>query len=103
MDRRLTLQELAVTRGASGATVEAFANLGDVWAELVEASGRELRNNGSLHAESSLVFRIHYRADVTAKCRVIYAGGTYELVAPPAEENRRRTLLLACRAVEGSA
>ena len=103
MDRRLTLQELAVTRSATGATVEAFSNLADVWAEKVEDTGREGRSSGALHAMSSIVFRIHYRAGLTSKCRVVYEGATFELTAPPVDEGRRVTLLLGCKAVEGSA
>jgi len=96
---RITIQQATETLSATGAVSLTWATLATVWAERMDLSGREFFQASQVNAEKTVKFRIRYRADLTAKMRVVHEGKTYDLAAALDEKGRKIELLLMCRYV----
>jgi len=82
MRHRITIQQWADDSPAYNAAGEpsgSWATYRTVWAEKVEASGREILQSG-LQGVTDTVFRIWFDADVTYKMRISLDSTTYEIV-----------------------
>lgn len=102
LDRRITIQSLATTRGTSGGVAKTYTDEATIWAEKVETTGREFRAAGSLRAETTIAFRIRYRSSLTEQHR-IYFGGKYYDILQINEEGRQESQLIQARTVEAVA
>lgn len=102
LDRRLTIQARTLTRDAAGGAVPSYADVDTVWAQKVETTGRESRIANQLRADTTIVFRIRYYADLTEQHRLLFEGRYYD-VTQINEENRRETQLVQARTVEAAA
>lgn len=98
MDRRATILSRTLSQNGYGEQIETFAALATVWAQKVELSGQEQVAAQQVSAEVTTIFRIRWRSDVTATCRLLVDGVTYMIVYP-AELGRRERLELTCKAV----
>jgi len=96
LDRRITIQAPTVTKSASGAPVEGWADVATVWAAVNPKSGREYWSAQQRVAELDSVFRIRYRTGVTRQMRIAY-GGEYYDIADVAEVGRREGLDILAR------
>jgi SPP1 family predicted phage head-tail adaptor len=101
-DRRILLQTLTTTRGASGGVVESWSDLDTVWAEKIEKGSTEFRTAGAVHAEATRLFRIRHRSDLTEKDRVSFDDRLHDILGLT-EEGRGEFLLIACKFTEGRA
>ena len=95
LDRRITIQQATVTRGAGGGETRTWANLATVWANVRPMSGREFTAGQQL-GEVTTTFQIRYRSDVVEKMRVSYDSKTYNIRAVLPSEDRKRFITLAC-------
>lgn len=100
LDRRITLQTATQTRGAAGGFTSSWVDTATVWAEYMPQGGREFRAAGALHAETSVLFRIRYRAATTADMRISFGGALYDIISI-AEEGRREALLIQAKTATG--
>lgn len=98
LDRTLTLQRLTRIVSPAGTVSDTWADFGTVRAELVSGAVTEVAAGFGETDNSTLVFRIRYRADLTTENRVIYQGRALDL-AGILELGRRRALELRCEAV----
>jgi SPP1 family predicted phage head-tail adaptor len=90
LSERVTLQAPAETRGAAYSDVKkAWADVATVWAAFEPLSGRELLLAQQVNSEITVRFRLRYRADITAKWRVIYRGRVFQIAAPPIDVGGR--------------
>ena len=88
LGHRITLQEPTETRGAAyGDVQKAWADVATVWAAFEPLSGRELLLAQQVNSEITVRFRIRYRADVTAKWRVLLGARVFQIAAPPIDVN----------------
>lgn len=101
-DRRVTLQSLAVTRGAAGGVVKTYTDLATRWAEKVDTSGREFRTAGSLREETTAAFRIRYLAGLTTQHRLVFETRPHDILEVK-EEGRREFQLIQARYTEAAA
>ena len=98
MDRRATILVRSLSQNGYGEQIETFATVDTVWAQKVELSGQEVLAAQQVSAEVTTIFRIRWRSDVTATCRLLVDGVTY-MIAYIAELGRRERLELTCKAV----
>lgn len=99
LDRRIQIQQAAITRAASGQEIESWSTLATVWAELMQGSGGEdLEESTQRISARKVTWRIRYRSGITPKMRVIWDTHVYE-VLDVAEHERRRWLHLMCEVV----
>ena len=99
--RRVTVQSKSVTANGYNEAIEAWSDLATVWAQAITSGskGREFVAAQKLYAETTIVFRIWYRADVTPLHRVVEAGRVYGILAVEDEGLRHESLLLTCKEV----
>jgi SPP1 family predicted phage head-tail adaptor len=98
MDRRAIILSRTLAPNAYGEQIETFAALDTVWAEKVELSGQEVLLAQQVSAEVMRIFRVRWRSDVTATCRLLVEGVSYGILYI-AELGRRERLELTCKAV----
>jgi SPP1 family predicted phage head-tail adaptor len=80
LDRRITIQALTVSQGATGGVVETWADLATVWAQWLPGAGNEKFVAPAVYAEASGRFRVRYRPGVTARNRVLYNGIEWDII-----------------------
>ena len=99
LDRRVTIQAKSVTANAYNEPIESWSDLATVWAQGITSGskGREFVAAQKLYAETTIVFRIRYRADVTPVHRVVESGHVYGILAVEDEGLQHESLLLTCR------
>lgn len=100
LDRRVTLQARTMTRDETGARIESWETVSEIWAEYVANKGSEGPASDADRWQDSQQFRIRYRAGMTStQYRLIHNGKTYNIIGIT-EEGRKTSLLLDCRALE---
>lgn len=100
LDRRITIQELTVTRGAAGGVVESYATVATIWAQKIEQSASEFRSASAVHTSQIRLFRARYRSDITTKHRVVYGGKNHDILEVT-EEGRSDLMIIVCKYTEG--
>jgi len=106
MDRRVTLQSPTASRGASGQALHGYADVATVWAERMDARGRELFQAGAVGSVAETVWRIRWRQDVInagTAWRLVYGAQVFDIQSI-GEIGRHDMLELRCvRVVEPAA
>jgi SPP1 family predicted phage head-tail adaptor len=98
MDRVAVILSRTLSQNSYGEQIETFTALDTVWAEKIELSGQELLLAQQLSAETTIKYRIRWRPDVPATCRLLVDEVTYG-IQYIAELGRRDRLELTCKAV----
>jgi SPP1 family predicted phage head-tail adaptor len=94
LDRRIELQRRSVAAAdANGSSAVTYATYAEVWAEKVDAGGREFYAGNQTQAELATQFRIRYRADLQPTDRVRYDGKSFN-ISHTKELGRRQELIL---------
>lgn len=95
LDRTAVVESPTATRDAYGATIPGWAEVATVRAAIGPVQGNELRLDGAVSAVQLHMLTLRWRADITAKCRVLIDGRTLN-IRSMAEVGRRRLLKLVC-------
>lgn len=99
LNRRVTIQKLAVGQDAIGQPVTTWTDLATVWASVVYLQGLETIKGDADTSVKKASIRIRRRTDVTAAMRVLLGATVFEIKAAlPDEQDRERTDL-ACEVV----
>jgi SPP1 family predicted phage head-tail adaptor len=98
LDRRVTLQRPAETRGAAGDSLIGYQTVAEVWAGKRDMRGREVLAAGATLAEVETLITIRWRSDIRPAWRVLLDGRAYDIQGM-AEVGRRDGLELRCVAV----
>lgn len=80
LDRTIVIERATVTVGAGGQQVPAWASLGALRAQLVQASTEEFIRGFGTSEETAIVFRTRFVAGITTADRVIHDGATHHIV-----------------------
>lgn len=80
MDKLIGIMRPSPTEGAYGGQNVGYALVETIYAEVLEAGGRQFFEGG-FQGEAFNVFRFYYREDVTMKWAISYKGRTYEIKA----------------------
>lgn len=99
---RITLQEYIATRDSFGAEVEAWVDIGTVWASIEPLSGREFFAAQQVNAEVSTKITLRYRTGIKPEMRVLFAGRVFEIVSVINLEEKNIQLVLMCEEVLSS-
>jgi SPP1 family predicted phage head-tail adaptor len=95
MDRRITFRQSTDTRSDSGATVESFADVATVWAN-VSSSGAGGNERFVMEKETSFnqkFFIIRYRTDLNEKMILLYENIIYDIKSINELEDTRKRFL----------
>lgn len=100
MDRRITIQKRAMTRDATGSTVETWTDESRrIFAEKVKYTGSETVISDADRARDFQQWRIRYRDITPTEHRIVYQGKTYD-ISSVIEEGRRDSLLIDSAATQ---
>jgi SPP1 family predicted phage head-tail adaptor len=101
LDKRITVQAKTVTYNGYNEPVESWAELATVWAEAItkDSKGREFTAAQKLFAETTVVFRVRYRAEFTPLHRVAYNSRVFEILGVVDVDFDHEELRLACKEV----
>lgn len=96
MDRRITFRQSTDTQSDSGATVESFADVATVWANVTATgSGSERFVMEKETAFNQKYFTIRYRTDLNEKMIITYENDIYDIKSiQELEDTRKRFLKL---------
>ena len=101
LDRRMEIQIAADTVDAAGAPVVTYSTLATVWCSRVHMGGREFRAAGAVNAETTDIFIIRYRADVTTKHRLVFEAVNYDILDVGEGQGRRQLTQIQAKARAG--
>jgi SPP1 family predicted phage head-tail adaptor len=93
---RVTLQSLGSTQDGFGQTVETWANVANVWADIQPGRGREFFAAQQTNAELTHEIVIRYRASVAPTWRVLYGTRIFDIQQVQNTGEADRRLLLMC-------
>lgn len=98
LDKRVTIQQCAITKGASSGKVKTWSDVDTVWAALRPLSGNERRitDHGGQAAEASTEFIIRYLDGTDESMRVSYKGKYYNIRHVKNINEGNRWMVLAC-------
>jgi SPP1 family predicted phage head-tail adaptor len=98
LDRSIVIQTRADTRDANGGITTTWSTFATVWARRADQGGREFRSAGILNAEITTLWTIRYIDGLTAKHRITYGSGVWDILSIGELGNRRQYLQLATKA-----
>ncbi len=100
LDRRITLQVSALQKDAAGAPVLTWSDVATVWARYIPVGGREFYSAQAAQqiAGETARFLIRWRADLTARHRIVFDGKTWN-IRNLAELGRREGLELTAEVI----
>lgn len=80
LDRRVTIQRVAVVLDDFGGEIETWTDHATVWAQVLPVSDGERWRAEQVSATVSTRFRIRWGAGVRVTDQIIYEGRTYDIV-----------------------
>lgn len=101
LTRRITIEQLALTKDAQGGMVNSWSSFAAVWAKVMNLPGgarhgdkTPVTSHGGVVPEARTEFTIRYRDDITAQMRVNYNGRLFNIrhINNWNEENRFQIL-----------
>lgn len=96
LDKRITIQSVAVTRNAIGEPIQSWADVATVWAAVEPVQGREFWEQQQVQSEVTTRIRIRYRAGITAAMRVVYGSRLLNIRSVIDPKERHDELQLMC-------
>lgn len=90
-DRRIVLQTASGAQTDTGYEETTYTYLDEVWAQVIEKSGREYFEADKVSTVVVTIFQIVYRSDITYKDRIVYNSLNYDVKAMR-EIGRRKEL-----------
>lgn len=83
LNRRITIQNKAESRSATGDITEVWTDLGTVWAEKRDLRGGETYAAQSLIEMGDVIFVIRYLSGITTESRIVCDGQNYDVTREP--------------------
>lgn len=100
MKRRITLQNLTVTKDTEGIETESWVSLySNINAEIDPLKGKEYFQAATIGEENTVRFKIRYRSGVTSKLRLLYGSRIFNIRSVIDIEERHVELDLMCEEV----
>jgi len=99
LNKRVTLQQLAAGKDASGAPAEVWANVvttgdGQIWAGKRDLTGRQYVVAGGTQNAVQTEWEIRYRPGISAAMRLVHGADIYDIEA--VLDQAGKALLLMC-------
>lgn len=98
-DQRLVLERLVISDDGTGGCTESWQAVANVWARLVNLSGRELPFADSMRAELTHEATLRYRGTLVPTMRLTGSGRTLDILAVDDPARRSNWPVCLCREV----
>lgn len=95
--RRVSIETYTTTRDSIGGETKTAATLATVWASIEPLFGMEIKEAGRILSDVTHQIVIRYRADVTAKMRVVYGSRKFDIFSVQHDEESQRMTYLDCK------
>ena len=99
LNKRVTIQELSISKDQFNADIESWADVITVWAHIEPLRGREYWQAKQVVAEVTGRITIRYQQGIDEKMRVTYGDKTYNILAVINPEEGNRTLQLLVKEI----
>ena len=99
LDRKITIQQATVTRGAGGEEIHGWSTYATRWAGIEYVGGSETVENDRLLANTTVKFTIRYDNRIHKGMQVIYKHYCYN-ITHIIEEGRQQWLHLFCETTD---
>jgi SPP1 family predicted phage head-tail adaptor len=96
---RVTVQEVSVTRHASGAEIETWTTLCQPYMSFKPLTGKEYWAAQAENADVTHEGRMHYRSGISPKNQIVWGSRTFGIRAVMNVEERNMELLLLCEEI----
>jgi SPP1 family predicted phage head-tail adaptor len=90
LNREIEIQEATLTGDGMGGKTKAWANLADVWAEVIYVRGHESVEADRKTPTESILIRIHFRSDITNAHRILFNGNRYDIRSVQDRDGKRK-------------
>ena len=94
---RVTIQRPATTADPAWGPSAGWADVCEVWAEVLYGEGTERPSARSVQATGAFTVRIRYRPGINSTMRVVWGGRNLDIVGVGDPTGRRRELRIDCR------
>lgn len=99
LDQRVTIERLTTTRNPqTGAVIETWTVLAEVWAAVEPLNGRELFAAAASMAEVGTRIRMRYRPYLLNTDRINHEGKLHDIISIINPRTSDRELVLMCKA-----
>lgn len=95
--RRVSIETYTTSTDSIGAPTKVAATLATLWAKIEPLYGFEVKESARVVSDVTHRVTIRYRADVTAKMRVVYGSRKFDISAVRHDEESRRFTYLDCK------
>jgi SPP1 family predicted phage head-tail adaptor len=79
LDRKVNLERYTLNQNDFGEPIETWSLIASVWASRAILSGNETFESDQTAALALYRFRMYYRSDLDATCRIVYEGRNYNI------------------------
>lgn len=93
-NRTITFQRKTIAYDTVNKPIETWADAFTVWAGVITSGGKEFYAAQKKNEETTAIFKIRYRSDISTKMRIKYANSIYEILPPINDVNARHIELL---------
>ena len=97
LNKQITLQVPTVARDDFNQPIITWADSATVWAGIITTGSREYYAAQKLYAETSAVFKIRYRSNMSTKMRIKYGNRYFAILGIADPEEQHIELLLSCK------
>ena len=95
LKHRLEIQSRVPT-GSSFEPSTTWQDFAIIWAEKRDPKGDEVASGLQLNSVMTVIFRTHYRSDITPQHRVVFGSRVFDIKAATSPDMRNQWLLLHC-------
>lgn len=97
---KMTFQYYTETENSMGDVVQTWQDVKTVWAMIKTVQGREFIQAAAVQGETTTRFVIRYTKGITSDMRILYDGRTFEISAPPINDDEaNKTLTIMAKEV----
>lgn len=97
---RITFQNHTQTTDAMGDAISAWVVHSTRWAMIKTVQGKEFIQATAVQGERTVRFVVRYTKGLTNDMRILYDGRTFEIIAPPINDDElNKTLTIMAREV----
>lgn len=94
LDRRITILRCVESKGSSGEILRDWTELASAWARRVPQGAAEKLLGRELVSESSVLWSIRWRDDVTSEMRIKFDGRQHQILGVYEGQERHAELLI---------
>lgn len=81
LDRQITIQSKVAATDSGGGYTETWSDVLVVWADRADQGSREFRAAGSVHAETTTLWKMRYRDGITAENRIKHGSQIFDIIS----------------------